>query len=136
MNQQDQQGTKGSFWMGLLIGGAISLAMVVLLGSERGKKILQQIQDEGFDSLFTDAKDEVTQKVDEIKEKSQDFVNQGKEVQQEVVDTVNEAKADATEILAEKVDETLSHIEAIQERGRQSTAELRRRLFKNIPKKA
>ena len=141
MSEENKDG-KGSFWVGLMIGGFVSLGLIILLGSERGKKLLQKFQDEGIESLLGDAKDEVEEKVEilkekgaELAEKGQEFLDQSKNIQKEVVDTVTEAKADAAEIIAEKVDETLSHIEAIQEHGRQSTADLRRQLFKNIPKK-
>lgn len=135
MNQEQQNG-KGSFWLGLMIGGLVSVGLLVLLGSERGKKLLQKFQDEGIESLLGDAKDEVAEKVEQLKGKGEELLEQSNDLQKEVVDTVTEAKADISEAVAEKVDETLSHIEAIQEHGRQSTAELRKRLFKNIPKKA
>lgn len=142
MGQDTAPQKPGSFFMiGVIVGGLIAGLLVVFFGSEKGRRLVQKLQEEGLD-FFEDAKEGLSAKVDEIEQKShqlmekgQELFEQGKALEEEVVDTVTEAKADLSEQVAEKVDSTLEHIERLQEHGRTRTAELRKRLFKNIPRR-
>lgn len=99
------------FWFGFFIGGLIGAAIIVLLGTKEGKKIEKLLEKKGKEAL-----DDLEEKVEDIKEK------------------VEEKKEELTEVATGKLDETLSHIETLQQRGLQNTQKLRR-AFKNLPKK-
>jgi len=53
----------------------------------------------------------------------------------DLLDNLHDKKEELTESAGDKLDEALAHIEKMQEQGRETTAELRKRLFKNLPKK-
>ncbi len=132
MNEQQHQ--DNSFWVGLFLGGLIGALLIVLLGTEKGKKLADKLQEEGLDFL-SDTKEKVEGKIGELEHRGEKLIEQGKELEKELVATVSEAGADLSEEVAEKTDEALAHIEKLQERGRATTANLRKQLFKNIPKK-
>lgn len=99
------------FWVGFFIGGLIGAIVLFFLGTKEGKKTSKQLEEKGKDIL------------DEFVEKLESLEKKGEEIKGEVAETASE-----------KIDTALAHIEALQERGRETTAALRRR-FKNIPKK-
>jgi gas vesicle protein len=146
MNNDSSAKTDSTFWVGLFLGGLIGAILIVVLGTEKGKKLAAKLQKEGFDWL-EETKSEVNEKVgqrleqfeekrQELVEKGEELVKSGKKLQAEIADTVTDGRTDLVETVVEKVDETLSHIEKLQERGRQATATLRKNLvFKSIPKK-
>jgi gas vesicle protein len=163
-----------SFWVGMFIGGLIGAALIVLLGTDKGKKLAKQLQEEGLDlwddtrdkidlkkedliekavkvkDIITekalDAKEEtveqVTMKVEaleersnELIEKGKELIEKGKELEVAAVEKLEETKEKIADSALDAANESLAHIEELQERGRATTAELRQRLFKNIPKK-
>ena len=103
------------FWFGFFIGGLIGAAIIVLLGTKEGNKIEKLLEKKGKDVL-----EDLGDKVEDLKEK--------------VVEEVQEKKEILTEVATEKLDETLLHIETLQQQGLQNTQKLRR-AFKNVPKK-
>ena len=137
----DHTHTDNSFWIGLFLGGIIGGLIIVVLGTEKGKKLAKKLQDEGLDFLH-DAKDsvdekvtELEKKVGEVQEKGQELVEKGKVIEQKIVEQVIDTKEALTQDAVAKADAALAHIELLQERGRATTAELRKKLFKNIPKR-
>ncbi len=131
---QDSTHRDNSFWVGLFLGGLVGALVIVVLGTEKGKKLLKNLEEKGLDFL-EDTSDTVEEKLEVLQEKGQDLVGQSREVGAQVIQKVEEVKDDVTQTAVAQADATLAHIEALQERGRQSTAELRKKLFKNIPKK-
>ena len=140
------------FWIGLFLGGLIGALLIVLMGTEKGRKIAKKLQEEGLDfweekkDEFTDKKEEVTRQVEkqverieekgaELIEKGRELIEEGKHIEKQVVAQVVETKAELANQAIAQADSALAHIEQLQERGRVTTAELRKRLFKNIPKK-
>jgi len=126
------------FWFGMFLGGLLGALLILVLGTEKGRKLAQKLQKEGLEFLSA-AKDtigdQVEEKVEVLREKSAELIEKGKEIEAEIVEAMGEAKADLSEAAVEKVDESLAHIEELQQHGRQSTQELRKKLFKNIPRK-
>lgn len=140
------------FWIGLFLGGLMGALMIVLLGTEKGRKLAKKLQDEGLD-LWEGAKDQAAEKkealverlgdeLESLEEKGQNLVNkgqqlisQGRALESQLVHKVTTAKEELADKAVKSADAALAHIEALQERGRQTTAELRKQLFKNIPKK-
>lgn len=130
-----------SFWVGMFLGGIIGALIIVILGTDKGKKLAKKLQDEGLDfwdetkDKLSDRVEELQEKVSEVEEKGKELLEKGKVIEQEIVEKVTDAKDTMTQEAVAKADAALAHIEQLQERGRQSTAELRKRLFKNIPRK-
>lgn len=53
----------------------------------------------------------------------------------DLLDSLGERKEELTESATEKLDDALAHIEKMQEQGRETTAQLRKNLFKNLPRR-
>ena len=100
------------FFLGFFIGGLIGAVTIFLLGTKEGKKTGRYLEEKGKDLL--------------------DDLHDRKE---EVVDRLMDKKEELTETATEKLDDALAHIEKMQEQGRDTTAELRKKLFKNLPRR-
>lgn len=141
-----------SFWIGLFLGGILGALLILFLGTEKGKRLAKKLQEDGLDfwdeakESFAEKKAEldkqVTMRVEEIKDKGEDLLEEGRELLDEgktleeaLAQKVIEKKKEVAQEVVAQADVALEHIEKLQERGRQTTQELRHRLFKNIPKK-
>lgn len=125
----------GSFWIGIFLGGLLGAFLVIIWGTEKGKKMADHLRDQGSD-LWDKTKEQLEEKVEELQEKSEKLVKHGKELQKEITEKVVEVKDEVSQEALEKADATLGHIQKLQERGRNATADIRKRLFKNIPRKS
>jgi len=126
----DHEHQDGKFMLGFFIGGLLGAFIIFLLGTKEGKKTGKAIQQKGEDII-----DDLQGRLNELEEKGKELVQQGEVVREELAAEVEEKKEELTEAAAEKIDTALAHIEALQEHGRETTASLRKRLFKNLPKK-
>jgi len=117
------------FWFGFFIGGLIGAGIIVLLGTKEGKKIEKLLEKKGKEALG-----DLEEKVEDLKEKGEELIQKGEILKDQMVEQVIEKKDELTEVATEKLDDTLSHIESIQQQGLQNTQKLRR-AFKNVPKK-
>lgn len=117
------------FWFGFFIGGLIGAAVIVLLGTKEGKRIEKLLEKKGREAL-----DDLEEKAEDIKEKGEELVKKGEQLKEQVIEDIQIKKEELTEAASEKLDETLSHIEQLQQQGLQNTQKLRR-AFKNLPKK-
>lgn len=118
------------FLFGLFIGGIVGAFIIFFLGTKEGKKTSKFLEEKGKDLV-----DDIGDKVSQLEEKSEELVEQGEVIKENVVAEVEEKKEELTQATSEKLDTALAHIEKIQTESAQTTAELRKRLFKNIPKK-
>ena len=109
----EQKHKDNSFWVGLFLGGLIGALIIVLLGTEKGKKLLKNLEEKGLDFL-EDTSDTVSEKMEGLEEKGQEWVEKGQEVSNQVLQQVEEVKDDVTEAAVSQADETLAHIEALQ----------------------
>ncbi|MFZ5845218.1 MAG: hypothetical protein ACOY0S_01995 [Patescibacteria group bacterium] len=121
----------GKFWFGFFLGGLIGALIIFFLGTKEGKKAGKLIEKKGQDLL-----EGLQDKVEELEEKGRELAARGEDLKEQVIEEFIEKKEELTEAAAEKLDSALAHIEALQEHGRQTTASLRKKLFKNLPKKA
>lgn len=119
----------GRFLMGFFLGGIIGALIIFFLGTKEGKKTSKLLERKGKDFL-----DELQEKVEDLESHGKELVQKGEELKEKVVEEIEEKKEKLTEEASEKIDTALAHIEKIQERGRQTTASLRKK-FKNLPKK-
>jgi gas vesicle protein len=120
----------GKFVFGFLLGGIIGALTIFFLGTKEGKKTGKLLEEKGKDFL-----DELQDKVDELEHQGKELVKKGEELKEKVVEQMEDKRDTVTQEAAVKMDTALEHIEKLQEHGRETTANLRKRLFKNIPKK-
>ncbi len=141
MEQSPEQQKDHSFWIGIFLGGLLGAIIIVLLGTEKGKKLAHKLQTDGLDFLddkiepYKENLSEIQQKGRELIEKGQELVTEGRDLEEKVIETAAVAKDQFMSQAAVHADETLAHIERLQEQGREATAQMRRRLFKNIPRR-
>lgn len=119
----------GKFWFGFFIGGLLGAVVLFFLGTREGKKAGKFLEKKG-EGVLTDLEG----KLKDLEKKGKEILTQGEEIKVRVSDELADNKKAFTQEVSHQVDSALAHIEAIQERGRQTTANLRK-TFKNIPKK-
>jgi gas vesicle protein len=111
------------FMLGLFIGGIIGAVVIFFLGTKEGKKTSKLLEEKGRDL------------VDDIEDKVTDLGEKGKDIKEKVIEQIEEKKEEVSETATEKLDSALADIEKIQEQGIKTTADLRKRIFRNTPKK-
>lgn len=126
------EGSHGDFKfiLGLFLGGLVGALVIFFLGTKEGKKAGKLLQEKGKDALG-----DLHDQIDELEQKGKELVKQGEEIKDQVIETLEEKKEEFSSTATEKLDTALAHIEQIQVHGLDTTAELRKRLFKNVPKK-
>lgn len=125
----DRHGPDGKFMMGFLIGGLVGAGVIFLLGTKEGKKVAKDIGKKG-----REVADDIHEKIEDLEVSGKELLKKSEEIKEQVVEQIEEKKEAITREASEKIDDTLAHIEAIQERGRQTTANIRKK-FKNLPKR-
>lgn len=118
------------FLIGLFIGGLVGAFIIFFLGTKEGKKAGKYIEEKGKDAL-----DDLHDQIDELEKKGKELVTKGEAIKEQVIEQFEEKKEEITERATEKLDDALAQVEKLQEQGRDTTAELRKRIFKNIPKR-
>ena len=106
----DDRRTDGKFLFGFL-SADLSAHSLFSFGYQRRKKTGKLLKDKGEELI-----DDVQEKISELEKKGRNLSRGGRHC-------------------CGKTREALAHIEALQEHGRQTTANLRKRIFKNLPKK-
>jgi len=127
MNENNRD---NKFMIGFFIGGLIGAGLMFLMGTKEGKKIEKMIEKKGKETLS-----DLEEKVDELKEKGEELIKKGEAIKEQVMEQIEEKKEDLTEEATKRLDSALANVEEIQEKGLTTTANLRKRLFKNIPKR-
>lgn len=121
---ENNHGSDIKFLAGLFIGGLLGAATIFFIGTKEGKKAGKLI------------KDELEDKVEELEQKGKELLKQGEEIKEQVIEKLEDTKEELTETATKKLDSALAHIEELQEHGLDTTTSLRKRLFKNLPKKS
>lgn len=119
----------GKFMFGFFLGGLIGALIIFFLGTKEGKKAEKLLEGRGKDIL-----DDLEDKLDELQKKGKDFVRQGEALKDQVMDTLEEKKEEMTDTAVEKIGTALERMEELQQKGVETTANLRKK-FKNLPKK-
>lgn len=127
----DQQQHDNKFMFGFFLGGIIGALIIFFLGTKDGKKLSSQLKTRGKSVL-----DDLEDRLDELQEKGKELVKHGRELKDEMIDTLEEKKEEVTQATVEHVDQALAHIEELQKQSVETTANLRKKIFKNLPKKA
>jgi gas vesicle protein len=127
----DGNKAEGRFMLGFFLGGLLGALVIFFLGTKEGKKAGKLIGHRSKDIL-----DDLEEKLEDLEKKGKEIVKQGEALKDDVVESIAENKSEITQEVTERLDSALAHIEEIQERGRDTTAGLRKKIFKNIPKKS
>ncbi len=125
----DETKKDGRFTLGFFLGGLLGAITMMVVGTKEGKKVQKDLKEKGND-IFND----LTGKLEELQEKGEDLIEAGENIKEAVETQLEEKKDVLSKEATKKIDSTLSHIEALQERGRHTTASIRKK-FKNLPKK-
>jgi len=120
----------GKFIMGFIMGGVIGALTIFFLGTKEGKKTGKLLEEKGKDFVG-----DLQEKLEELETQGRDLAKKGEEIKEQVAQQIEDKKETLTKEATVKIDSALAHIEALQEHGRDTTASLRKRLFKNAPKK-
>lgn len=127
----EHHGTDIKFLVGFFLGGILGALIIFFLGTKEGKKAGKLLKEKGGDVL-----DVLEDQVEEFEQKGKELVKQGEEIKEQVMEKLEDKSEELTETATKKLDSALAHIEEIQEHGLDSTTSLRKRLFKNLPKKS
>lgn len=119
------------FLFGFFIGGFLGALTLFFLGTKEGENTRKLLEDKGGD-LFGELKTRIA----ELEMQGKELVAKGESIKDELITQIEEKGEALTEEASEKLDTTLAHIEALQEHGRETTSNLRKQLFKNIPKRS
>ncbi len=130
MSEQDHKHGDFRFFLGFFIGGLIGAVIIFFLGTKEGRKTGKLLESKGRD-LLGDLQD----KIGELEKRGEALVKQGEDIKEDVVERFADTKEELTQSASEKLDDALANLEKMQEQGREQTAELRKRLFKNLPKR-
>jgi gas vesicle protein len=126
----ERHGTDVKFLAGFFIGGLVGALVIFFLGTKEGKKAKDILQKKGKD-VFTDLENEI----EVLEQKGKELAKHGEVVKEQVIEQLEDKSEELSESTTQKLDSALAHIEEIQEHGRATTASIRKRLFKNLPKK-
>lgn len=130
MNDQGHAHRDGKFWVGFFIGGLLGAILLFFLGTKEGKKTGKLLEHKGKDIL-----DELGEKLEALEQKGKELAKQGEAIKDDVIEHLENKKEQLTDRASEKLESALTHIEKLQEEGLETTKTLRRRIFKNLPKK-
>lgn len=131
MNDNQNHGTDIKFLAGFFIGGLLGAATIFFIGTKEGKKAAKLLQHKGEEVL-----DELEDQVEDLEQKGKELARQGEAVKEQVLEKLEDKSEELTESATKKLDSALAHIEELQEHSLDTTTTLRKRLFKNLPKKS
>jgi gas vesicle protein len=130
MNDCQHSQNDNKFWFGFFFGGLIGAIVLFFIGTKEGKKTGKLVHEKGQDLI-----DVIQDRLEALQSQGKELVKEGEDFKEEIVDHLEDHKEKITKDVVAKLDTTLSHIEEMQERGREATAEVRK-IFKNLPKKS
>lgn len=122
---------KSSFLEGLIAGAAIGIGGYLFLQTDQGKKVKKELAKKAEPYL-----DDLGGLLEDLKDQSSELLEKAEEVKTTIEEKIVEGKEEAQEVLTDKLENSLTHIEELQERGREATATIRKKFFKNIKKPA
>ena len=128
---EEHHGADVKFLAGFFIGGLFGALTIFFLGTKEGKKAKILLEKRGKDVV-----DDLEDEIEVLEQKGKELAKHGEEVKEQVIEKLEDKSEELSELATKKLDSALAHIEEIQEHGRETTASIRKRLFKNLPKKA
>lgn len=131
MSDEHGHGTDIKFLAGFFIGGLLGAATIFFVGTKEGKKAAKMLRSKGEEVMG-----ELEDQVEELEQKGKELVKQGEDIKEQVMEKLEDKSEELSETATKKLDSALAHIEELQEQGLGTTTSLRKRLFKNLPKKS
>jgi gas vesicle protein len=128
---EEHHGADVKFLAGFFIGGLVGALTIFFLGTKEGKKAKILLEKRGKDVV-----DDLEDEIEVLEQKGKELAKHGEEVKEQVIEKLEDKSEELSELATKKLDSALAHIEEIQEHGRETTASIRKRLFKNLPKKS
>ena len=128
---EEHHGADVKFLAGFFVGGLVGALTIFFLGTKEGKKAKILLEKRGK-AVVDDLEDEI----EVLEQKGKELVKHGEDVKEQVIEKLEDKSEELSELATKKLDSALAHIEEIQEHGRETTASIRKRLFKNLPKKS
>lgn len=128
MSEERNNNTK--FIIGVVLGGIIGAIILFLMGTKEGKKTRKELEDKGRELLG-----DLHEKLEEIESQGKELAERGEKLKKHIEEEIEDKKEYLTEEASVRVDQVLAKVEAIQEKGLEGTTNLRKKLFKNLPKK-
>lgn len=122
---------KNNFWEGVATGAILGVAAYVFLGSDEGKKLTKDFKKKAAPLL-----EDLAEVLEDWRDQSESLLEKAEAVKDTLEERLEETKDQVAPAVAAKLEGSLSHIEQLQERGREATATIRKRFFKNIKKSA
>jgi gas vesicle protein len=129
MNECCNHNHEGKFLMGLFVGGVIGALTLFFLGTKEGKRTGKMLKNKALDTV-----EDLEDKLDELKNKGLEITKEGEDLKEKLLSQVNENKDKITKEVATKMAETLANLEEIQEKGKQTTANIRKSIEETISK--
>lgn len=129
MNNECSRDNK--FMIGFFVGGLIGAGLMFFMGTKEGKKVEKMIEKKGKETLG-DLEDEI----DDLKEKGKELMKKSEVIKDQMLEQLEDKKEDLTVEATKRIDTALAGAEEIQEKGLSATANLRKHLFRNLPKKS
>jgi gas vesicle protein len=126
----EEKNSNAKFFIGVVLGGIIGAIILFLMGTKDGKKTRKELEHKGRELL-----DDLHEKLDEIEEQGRELAEKGEKLKKHLEEEIEDKKEYLTDEATERVDQVLAKVEAIQEKGLVGTTNLRKKLFKNLPKK-
>lgn len=127
----EDHGRDSRFWFGFFLGGLLGALIIFFLGTKEGKKVKRELEEKGKDLL-----DELEEKVDDLKDQGREFMKKGEELKEQVVESLGEKKEELVGEAVARLDTALENLEELQKKSAAATADLRKRFFRNLPKKS
>ncbi|MBI3384575.1 YtxH domain-containing protein [Candidatus Gottesmanbacteria bacterium] len=120
---------KNNFWEGVTAGAILGVAAYVFLGSDEGKKFTKDFKKKAAPYL-----EDLAEVLEQWKDENESLLEKAEAVKDTIEEHLEETKGQVGPAVAAKLEGSLSHIEELQERGREATATIRKRFFKNVKK--
>ena len=118
------------FIKGLMWGIIITVGFLIFLETDRGQKLKKRLKDKSDDFL-----DVLPDLIDQIEEKGEELIKEAGKIENELREEKADAAQEIVETVEKKLGASLSHIESLQEHGREVASKIKTQFFKNIPKK-
>lgn len=131
MNSETNDRDKGTkFWFGFFLGGLIGAGLLFFLGTKEGRQAKKKLEQRGKDLIR-----ELEEKIKEFEDVGKNIIKEGEDIKKEVAKQIENKRENLSKEAGERISQALERVEQIQTSSAKKTSDLRKRFFKNLPKK-
>lgn len=120
---------RSGFFEGLVTGVVMGIAGYMYLKTDDGKKLQKDFTKKAKPYLS-----DLGDLLEDWKDQSGELLEKAEEIKDTLEEKFEDSKDDIETNVTKKLEGSLTHIEELQERGREATATIRKKFFKNIKK--